>query len=193
MPLSIFMLELSMNNQNQDSWESHKDFHPNLIAAKKFIYDPCKMIATLPVMEPESTEYGAFIFRLNDFNIRFRVGKITPTKIGQFVTLWKRSSTGPIEPFDASDPIDIFVISVRRGENFGQFVFPKSVLCEKKICSVNSKGGKRAIRVYPPWDKTISKQAKKTQEWQIQYFFEIPEDGSVDFNRIKFLYSQNCS
>jgi hypothetical protein len=38
-------------------------------------------------MEAESAEYGAYTFELNDLSVRFRVAKITPTKIGQFVTL----------------------------------------------------------------------------------------------------------
>lgn len=165
--------------------EVHKDF----IAAKKLVYDLCNMTTSEPVMEIESAEYGGFVFTLNGFNVRFRVAKITPTKIGQFVTLWKRSACGPIQPFDASDSVDFFVISVRSNKNFGQFVFPKSILCEKNVFSINSKGGKRAIRVYPPWDKTTSKQAQKTQEWQLKYFLAIPEDDtSIDESRVKMLY-----
>jgi len=44
----------------------------------------------------KSVEYEACIFRLNDFFVRFGVSKITPTKIGQFVTLWKRTDNGRI-------------------------------------------------------------------------------------------------
>ncbi|OQA36315.1 MAG: MepB protein [Candidatus Dependentiae bacterium ADurb.Bin331] len=29
------------------------------------------------------------------------------------------------------------------------------------------------MRVYPPWDIPESQQAKKTQAWQLIYFFEI--------------------
>ena len=48
----------------------------------------------------------------------FVVAKITPTKIGQFVTLWKRSGKLPIQPFDLS--IDFVVVSVRKGDLFGR-------------------------------------------------------------------------
>src|SRR5258708_5952015 len=92
-------------------------------------------------------------FNLNGFFIRFRVAKITPTKIGQFVTLWKRIGNGPTQPYDTSDTVDFFIISTRKDDHFGQFVFPKSVLSEQGILSINGKGGKRGIRVYPPWDK----------------------------------------
>ena len=82
------------------------------------------------------------------------------------MTLWKRIKNGPIQPFDISDPIDFFIISTRKGNNFGQFVFPKAVLYEQGVISKNAEGGKRAIRVYPPWDKGLNNQALKTQKWQ---------------------------
>ncbi|GAG75353.1 unnamed protein product, partial [marine sediment metagenome] len=165
--------------------------HRDLLATKALVYNPCEFKCSPPIAETESTEYGAYAFNLNGFSTRFRVAKITPTKIGQFVTLWKRSAKGPIQPYDVSDAIDFFIISVRNVNYFGQFVFPKSILCEKNIFSTNAKGGKRGIRVYPPWDKTTSKQAKKTQEWQIKYFLEISKDHSIDCARVKLLYSRN--
>ncbi|MNT01813.1 MepB protein [compost metagenome] len=47
---------------------------------------------------------------------------------------------------------------------------------------------KEGIRVYPPWDTTNSKQAQKTQNWQLAYFLNVPKDGLVDFSRVKALY-----
>jgi len=61
------------------------------------------------------------------------------------------------------------------------------VLYEKGFISKERKGGKRAMRVYPPWDITESNQAKKTQEWQIKYFFEINEN--IDIKNIQRLFS----
>lgn len=121
-------------------------------------------------MESESLEYDACKYHLDNFSVLFRTAKITPTKIGQFVTIWKRIGNGPIQPYDETDPIDLFVIATRMGENFGHFVFPKSVLRKRDIVSVNGKGGKRGIRVYPPWDTPASQQAQKTQDWQLEYF-----------------------
>lgn len=131
------------------------------------------------IMELESAEYGACRFILNNSNILFRTAKITPTKTGQFVTLWKRINQGPIQPFDSTDLIDLFLISVRKENHFGLFIFPKSVLMAKEIIS-DKKEGKRAIRVYPPWDITTSKQAQKTQKWQLDYFMEIQNSNSFD-------------
>ena len=122
---------------------------------------------------------------------KFRTAKTTPTKIGQFVTLWKRVEGGPIQPFDVADPFDLVVVSVRTLAHFGQFVFPKTVLYEQGIVSKDGNGGKRGIRVYPPWDKADNKQAKKTQQWQLLYFFEIYPDQQMDVACVRKLYQES--
>ena len=162
--------------------------HFDLIAAQKFAYEPSGLVSDHFAIEAESEEYGASEFKMNHRNIKFRVAKITPTKIGQFVTIWKRIGNGPIQPFDMEDPFDLIVISVCTLEHFGQFVFPKVVLYEKGIVSKEGKGGKRAIRVYPPWDRTNNKQASNTQKWQLSYFFEIPSNAQADISRIQKLF-----
>nr|WP_314895450.1 MepB family protein [uncultured Flavobacterium sp.] len=164
---------------------------PNiLLKTKTLVFDPCGFELTNPVLEKESKDYGAYQFELNALKILFRVAKTTPTKVGQFVTLWKRLAKGPIQPFDVSDVIDLFIINTRSGDHFGQFVFPKSVLSQQGILTTDSKEGKRAIRVYPPWDTTTNKQAQKTQKWQLDYFLEIPLDKPINLNRAKLFYSQ---
>ncbi|ESU23183.1 protein of unknown function UCP032285 [Flavobacterium enshiense DK69] len=157
---------------------------------KQLVYNKCGFVLLNPLEEKESADYAACRFQLNNLNVVFRSAKITPTKIGQFVTLWKRIENGPIQPFDFSDDVDLFVINTKTENHFGQFVFPKAVLLEQGVISSGLKDGKRAIRVYPPWDITISKQAKKTQSWQRDYFFEIPFDGLIDLDQVKKLYFQ---
>ena len=170
------------------SLKSIPKIHADLLLAKELLYDSCGFECSLPEKEKESAEYGAYLFQLNNKSIVFRVAKITPTKIGQFVTLWKRIGKGPIQPFDFTDAIDLIVISVRKDNRVGQFVFPKSILCEKGIISTTNKEGKRAIRVYPPWDEAINKQAQKTQQWQLDYFLEITSDEAVNLENVKRLY-----
>lgn len=165
-----------------------KKVHVDLIATKKYIYLPCEFVCSNLKPEEQNAEYGAYIFKLSGLSIRFRTAKITPTKIGQFVTLWERVGKRPIQPYDVSAPIDYFVISVRQNDHFGQFVFPKQILFEKDILSKDGKGGKRAIRVYPPWDNPVSLQAQKTQKWQLEYFLEIRANIPVDLNRARLLY-----
>ena len=164
--------------------------NPILIDIKNSLYDQCGFELSNIEIEKESSEYSAYRFEINNLKILFRQAKITPTKIGQFVTLWKRAKEkDPIEPFAITDNIDLFVITVKKEKQFGQFVFPKSVLIEKGIVS-DKKEGKRAIRVYPPWDKTENKQAQKTQKWQLTYFLEIPFDEIININQVKTLYFQ---
>ncbi|TRW95625.1 MepB family protein [Flavobacterium gawalongense] len=61
------------------------------------------------------------------------------------------------------------------------------------MLTTDLKEGKRAIRVYPPWDTTTNKQAQKTQKWQLDYFLEIPLDKPINLNRAKLFYSQEIN
>lgn len=124
------------------------------------------------IKEAESREYDACIFKLDNKSVKFRSAKITPTKTGQFVTLWKRNRAGITQPHEESDPFDLYIISVRKEKLSGQFVFTKQVLIEHNILSTSKKEGKRGFRVYPPWDVTANKQAQKTQKWQAEFFVE---------------------
>ncbi|MFE5922915.1 MepB family protein [Streptomyces sp. NPDC002285] len=162
--------------------------HSDLAAAAELVYDPCGFACSQPVPEPESAEYAAHAFTLDGLSVRFRAARTTPTKVGQFVTVWKRSPGGPIQPFDVTDPVDLFVISCRDGERFGQFVFPMDVLRRRGVVSVDGSGGKRAFRVYPPWVTTTNRQATGTQRWQLDHFLHLDQDGPVDSARARKLY-----
>ncbi|MCK0159443.1 MepB family protein [Allomuricauda sp. F6463D] len=160
--------------------------YTNLNQIKTEIYDKCSLEISDFQTESESQEYDACRFELNGRNIISRNAKITPKKVGQFVTFWKRNGNGPIEPYEENDPIDFYAVSVRNKNEFGQFVFPKSVLIKKGIISTERKEGKRAFRVYPKWDIAKNKQAERTQKWQLDYFYEINE--STDLKKVSKLY-----
>lgn len=181
-------LSSGLGSRNPGAWSGEAGIPGDLLAAKALVYDPSGFTCSRPAPEAESAEYGACAFTLDGFSVRYRVAKTTPTKVGQFVTVWKRSPSGPIQPFDAADPVDLFVISTREGRRFGQFVFPRDVLCERDIVSRNGSGGKRAFRVYPPWVTTTNRQARHTQAWQVDHFLHLPEDGPVDTARARALY-----
>ncbi|WCM59207.1 MepB family protein [Paenibacillus polymyxa] len=61
-------------------------------------------------------------------------------------------------------------------------------LIKHKILSSKGEGGKRAIRIYPPWDTPTSLQAQKTQTWQLKYFLNIPVNEPIDISRTNVLY-----
>jgi len=149
----------------------------------ELVYIKCGLHLSSLKLNSESVAYGACSYELDGLKIEHRTSKTTPTKSGQFVTIWKRSEEGITTPFDISDDIDFVVITSGSSENLGQFIFPKAVLIEEGIFSQNGKGGKRGIRVYPPWDTTQGKQATKTQDWQAKYFLTIRSDGPIDLDR----------
>jgi hypothetical protein len=150
------------------------------------LYNPCSLLITKLEIEQEGKEYHACHFQLNDYSIICRNAKVTPKKAGQFVTFWKRDSNGTTTPFDENDAFDFYVINVNDSNGIGQFVFPKSVLIEKGITTTSKKDGKRGFRVYPSWDKVSSKQAIKTQQWQLNYFIAI--DPNLDLETVKDRY-----
>ncbi len=177
--------------------------HGDLLAAKALVYDPCGFTVSQPVPEPESAEYAAHAFTLDGLRVRFRAARTTPTKAGQFVTLWQRSAPGgPIRPFDTADPVDLFVVGSHEGDHFGQFVFSPEALRRRGVVSAQGAGGKRAFRVYPPWVTTTNRQAATAQAWQLAHFLHLPAparptpgaapgprpDGPVDLARARQLY-----
>lgn len=162
-----------------------------IILINQLLFKPCGIALENVNVASESKEYFAHTFELDGRKVQFRIAKITPTKTGQFVTIWKRNEKGITAPFSVSDAIDLYIIATRKENHLGVFIFPKAVLHQNKILSDEAKEGKRGIRVYPTWDVTENKQAQKTQLWQKDYFLEIVQDGNVDLERTKILLCMN--
>lgn len=153
----------------------------------KSIFQICGIELENIETEVESQEYFAQTFELNKQMAKFRMAKITPTKTGQFVTIWKRCENGITEPYNIEDKFEFYIIATRQFEKFGVFIFNKSVLGDNKILKTNNGEGKRGIRVYPTWSITQNKQAQKTQNWQTKYFIEIENENQIDINNAKKL------
>ncbi|MET4137785.1 MepB family protein [Pedobacter sp. UYP1] len=163
-------------------------FPSDLLTAQELIYKPCNFKYSSPVPAAQSADYCAYTFNVKNLAVQYRIAKVTPTKVGQFVTLWKKTGNGPVQPFDYTDDVDLFIVGTRQGDRFGQFIFPKAILQDRGIVSTMIREGKRAIRVYPPWDMIYSRQAQKTQQWQLAYFLEMGAGLPIDLIRTNTLY-----
>lgn len=154
----------------------------DLIDAIKFIYEVAGLRVTRqPQSEAESIDYGAARLGLGARAFVFRIAKTTPTKVGQFVTLWKREALGgPIAPLDAADDIDLVVVAVAGDDQRGQFLFPAGLLVSRSVMSLDNMGGKRALRVYPPWTTPTAPDALRSQRWQLHHYLPIARDGTAD-------------
>lgn len=164
--------------------------HPAFALAQELVYAPHGLAVTNVVPERESTDYAGHSLLIDGLACRFRVAKITPTKNGQFVTLWLRSETGPIRPFGEGDDLDLLIVTTSSAKHRGQFVFPRWALLRHGIVSRPGREGKRAFRVYPPWVETESAQAAKTQRWQSQFFLELAPGHISDGTRVRDLYTR---
>lgn len=162
------------------------NLYHDLELAQQLFYLPNQLTLKNLMIHGDSKDYGACDFYLNDRHVQFRIAKTTSTKLGLFVTFWKRIGTGPILPYDLSDDFDLLIVSVAQNQQLGQFVFPKQILYQEGVIAKNNIGGKRAIRVYPPWVITTSQQAHKTQSWQLKYFFSIAP--TLDLNQALSLF-----
>lgn len=167
--------------------EMKKILNSEIELLDKLLFKPLGLELKKIEKESESQNYNACTFQLNNQKIIFRTAKITPTKIGQFVAVWKRAEFGITAPYDILDDFDYFIITTSREKAFGIFLFPKTVLIENKIVSDGNKNGKRGIRVYPPWNLTINIQAQKTQLWQNEYFLDLSENTQVDKRKASIL------
>lgn len=128
----------------------------------------------------ECEEYLGYNLQLNQYHIKFRKAKVTPKKIGQFVTLWKRNhDTKQTEPFTISDHFDFYIIYTELNDKSGFFFFPKHIIAQHNILTTPGKEGKRGFRVYPNWDITQNRQAEKTKSWQESFFIDFSNIPSI--------------
>ena len=143
-----------------------------LVTAERLLASAYGIIPRDLFQEPEAEEYCGWKFTVNDLACRFRQGKVTPTKNGQFVTLYDRSpTTNKIVPVGTVDVTpSLFMVQCVEKDHIGHFMFPSTALQTNKIAASNGTGGKLAFRVYPPWVDVESKQAAAAQKWQCQYF-----------------------
>lgn len=166
-------------------------FSKALTYVDEIFYQPNGLTIKAIREETQNADYGAGVFQLNSKSVRFRVAKVTPTKLGQFVSFWEKDLNNKNQPFSYKNATDLLVINTFSNDNqfFGQFVFPKKILVEQNILRTATANGKMAIRVYPSWDTPTSKQAIATQKWQSPYFVGLNNINSLQIQKLLRLYS----
>ena len=156
----------------------------------RIVYEPNQLTINSIQEEKQNSKYGAGTFRLSSKSVRFRVANTTPTKVGQFVAFWEKDENNKNKPYSFDEAPDLLVITTFKSDNeFGQFIFPKEILFNHDILRSSSTKGKMAIRVYPSWDNPTSKQAMKTQEWQLPYFVDMSNPTKLLTEKLIELYS----
>lgn len=140
-------------------------------------YEQAGLAITHIIAEPQNAQYGGARFRVNEQEARFRVAKITPKKVGQFVAFWYKKD-GVNTPYSGATAPAYVIIHVQSGEQHGQFIFPNAVLQHRGILASDAHKGKMAMRVYPSWDVPTNKQAIASQKWQLRYFVPFDENAT---------------
>ena len=139
------------------------------------IFKPLHLNISEIIQDQECEEYYGFNFKINDIKIKFRKSKLTPKKVGQFVTFWKRDQDKKTIPFGINDDFDFYLILIEENDNAGCFIFPKFTLEKEDLISSQLKTGKRGFRIYANWHLPNNKQAEKTKLWQTQYFIDFSD------------------
>ncbi|PWH86102.1 MepB family protein [Brumimicrobium oceani] len=176
-----------MNKTQENIKPLYKPSELELLVKKIFI--PSAIRLTGLSLEKESKAYLAYTFLLNGRKSIFRKAKITPTKTGQFVAIWKRNKEGITAPYSIFDSLEYMIIFTEKEQEKGVFIFPKEALHQNKILSDEKLNGKRGIRVYPPWDEPKNNQAMKTQIWQKKYFLHLNDLKANQTRQKEILYS----
>lgn len=128
---------------------------------------------------------------MDDLKVKYRQAKLTPKKVGLFVTLWKRNIENKTEPFSVNDSFDFYIIAAKQEDNFGFFIFSKDILTEKSILTNSKKEGKRGFRVYPDWTETTNNQATKTKAWQTNCFINCNENNHIISEKLNNLLNKS--
>lgn len=130
--------------------------------------------------EKQNKDYEGFSFKINNQSFRSRLAKKTPKKKGYFVAFWEKNADNKNQAYPYVKFLDKLIIVIIDGKNRGLFVFPRSILRDKKILKTENQKGKMAIRVYPTWELNLNDRAKKTQKWQKEYFIDSSTLDNLD-------------
>ncbi|WP_241979398.1 MepB family protein [Cryobacterium sinapicolor] len=123
--------------------------------------------------EAQSSDYESGIVLLESGLWRLRTARITPTKPGAFVALWRRLDDGATAPFGVDDRAVGLHVFVEELDHFGVFQFTAAQLASLGISQTRQAPGKRGFRVYPSWCKGLNRQAARSQKAQSLAFHDL--------------------
>lgn len=129
----------------------------------------------VPEAEEQNSDYESGVVRLGDARWRIRTARITPTKPGAFVAVWRRNAAGTTEPFDAEDPTAGLLVYVVDGPHFGVFRFTTAHLVELGVIRSAAHAGKRGFRVYPGWSVGLNRAAERARAAQAAAFLDLSD------------------
>ena len=118
-------------------------FFNALTFAKEKIYEPNNLNVKFAEEERQNYKYGAGKFEVSGRTVRFRVAHITPTKIGQFVAMWKKDKTNKNQAFSVEGAPDLLVImTIKNKTEWGSIYFSKT--SSSKATDFKNESNKRA-------------------------------------------------
>ncbi|MEQ4566446.1 MepB family protein [Paenarthrobacter sp. CAP02] len=124
--------------------------------------------------EEQNSDYESGVVLFGKEWWRIRTARITPTKQGAFVAVWKRDGGGSTRPFTAGESLSGLMVFVEERGRFGVFRFSPSYLISLGYVTSEFHPGKRGFRVYPAWCSDLNPQASRTQRAQASAFVELP-------------------
>lgn len=127
--------------------------------------------------EEQHSDYEAAVAILGAEAWRVRRARITPTKPGAFVAVWRRARDGSTQPFDVDDPTAGLIVLVEDDQQFGCFRFTTAHLDDLGVVRSARQPGKRGFRVYPAWCSGLNTQAARTQRAQAPAFTDLSPLG----------------
>ncbi|RZU62765.1 MepB family protein [Zhihengliuella halotolerans] len=136
-----------------------------------------QQFAVLP--EEQNSDYESGIVDINGEHWRIRTARITPTKAGAFVAVWRRNADGETEPFPADEAVSGLMVFVVDGHRRGCFRFTSERLAELGITRGNRSPGKRGFRLYPSWCEDLNPTAARAQAAQASSFSVLNANGAA--------------
>ncbi|WP_404497710.1 MepB family protein [Arthrobacter sp. GAS37] len=152
----------------------------NFHAFKRFIDTAPALADAQPVIqvEEQNNDYESGVARIGKEQWRIRTARITSTKPGAFVAVWKRGEGGSTRPFTAAESMSGLLVFVEEQGRFGVFQFTKAHLISLGYVSSDLHPGKRGFRVHPAWCTDLNPQASRTQSSQGVAFVELPPSNA---------------